>query len=127
MFQILTSGLFLTFTENSFLFCTHIKSSGCVFAVAKRSNLLGKAIHFSWRRILYPLRSLVPSQLSLRALHFPHPHTYFPHTEHLLLHTKTTFPSPILLSGTIPTPFIPLIFLFFPLLKRLYHLKSHPK
>ncbi len=83
MFWIPMRGLFLSSTENSFLFCTHIKNKADAYF--KKSILIGKAIPCSpW--IPNPFRSLAWSQLSLRCLHFPRPLHPLPSNRAFVLH-----------------------------------------
>ncbi len=74
MFRIPTHGLFLTCTENSFLFWTHVKSSWCIFTTCWKGNNLctWKGDSYFMVRIPHPLRSLAWSLLPLRPVGFPH-------------------------------------------------------
>jgi hypothetical protein len=101
MFRISTCGLFLTCTANSFLFWTHIKKLVHICYLLEQNTLLGKAIPFSWYKFptlwgpLLVVNCPCAPCISLTS------HTSFPNTEHLLLYTKTTLTSPVLLSETV--------------------------
>jgi hypothetical protein len=104
MFQILTRGLFLTCTGNSFYSEQH-KLSRCVLLFAKRSNLLEKAIPVSWRKFSIHSGPLLKVKCPFAPCVSFTPCTYSPHTDNLFLHRKMTLTSMILLSGT-PIPII---------------------
>jgi hypothetical protein len=91
MFQIPTLGLFLTCTENSFLFeHTYVFKQERIYLLIKKQkpSYLGRKSFFHGSG--HPLRSFAQSQLPCAPFVFPHPGAHFPHTEHLFLHTKTT-------------------------------------
>jgi hypothetical protein len=73
-------------TQKSLFYSGHTqKSSGCVFA--KRNNLLGKAIPFSWRQIPHSVPMLDVNRPCTPCVSLT-PRTHFPHTEHLFLYIK---------------------------------------
>jgi hypothetical protein len=104
MFQIPTLSLFLTCTENPFLFehtYIFLNESAFYLLVKNRNPLI-------WEGSPSFMVANVPSTqvpcskpTALRPLRFPTPpQAHYPHTEHLVLHTKTTLTCPILLSRT---------------------------
>jgi hypothetical protein len=86
MFWVLRRGLFLTCTENSFLYFSHTNiMSGCVLIKErnqKENTLTWKAVPCLWWPISHPLRSLAWSQLPLHPLLFPPPRICFPPKGH---------------------------------------------
>jgi hypothetical protein len=96
MFWIPMRGLFLSCTENSFLFCTHIKNKADAYL---------KEVSYLERRSLvrreFPILSgpLLEVNCPCAACISLAPCTRFPPIEHLF-YIKTPLTSPILLSGT---------------------------
>jgi hypothetical protein len=58
MIRILTRGLFLTCTENSFLFCIHKQSRAVAFLLKERNTLTWKGGLFFMEANSHPPRSL---------------------------------------------------------------------
>ncbi len=97
MVRIPMRGLFLTCTENSFSFWTHIKIKQVrIYYLLKEITYLER--WFLFRGANSP-SSHVPclKSTALAPLRFLTPCTCFSHTEHLFLYTKTTFTSVVLL------------------------------
>jgi hypothetical protein len=94
--------LFLTCTENSFLFDTRVKAGACLLWIKrKKPAYLGLQSFFHGSE--FPIHTGPLSKANcLVPLAFPSsPRHPLPATEHLFLHTKVTLTSPILLSGTL--------------------------